>query len=475
MKLKFIPVLILILFAAQLCYGEITTELETHENRVFFGEEATFTLSVKNEGDETEMIEYSFPSKSGWSIITNPIITKRSVQPGETLYTEIRIMPVDSRMLPKRYDIPYTIESSEERFEGRLQVYLRSITAQREYVPVVNVNINMPEEIVPTEPLDIHFILSNQNYLNISDYILNVKSEKFPENNQEIKIPIGPNGQEERTITFDYPHSTPPKTDIITIEKSIPSKNRTYKTVTKELKIKGYTEVDTQRDTEKSFLKSSETITLSNSGNIVAHENITSPSSLLGSIFTSTNPDYTIERIDGYRYLQWSLSLEPGETKQIHSTTNYRPFFIIILLLIIGMVIYYYERSPVVIKKETKKIPGHEGETSRIKILLHVKNRTAKPQENITVVDTVSKIAQMETNKTVGTMQPSKVMNHGKKGTIVKWNIPVLEAFEERIITYQIYSKLEIIGPMKLEKAMVKFKNKRGKISRSYSNQVHST
>ncbi len=477
MKIKLISLLVLFLMSLHLAYAELEVDLQIHDNSVPHNHEANFTLLVENKGEEAHRLHYTFPDKSSWSTITTPIITKRTVEAGDTLETYVRITPVDPRLTPGRYNMPYRVESTKtgEVIEGVFPIFLSSGSMRAEYVPVVNVDIELPQEMKPTDEGELSIFLSNQNHLNISEYVLNVKSKENPDNNKEFRVPLGPNENKEVSLVLNYPDSMSPRKDLIRIEKSIPARNRTYSAIERELQILGYVDVNIESDTKKAFLRERETISISNQGNIKTTEELTRPSSLFASFFTSAEPDYDLKRIDGHRYIVWDIQLEPGETKSVEFTLNYRPLFIIILLVIVGLVFYYLERSPVTIKKEIKKIPGREGETSRIKVLLHVKNRTSIPQENIKVIDTVSKIAQMETEYAVGTMHPSKVMNHQKKGTIVKWDIPVLEAFEERIITYQMFSKIEIIGPMKLAKAIVKFKNRRGKTSRTYSNQVHST
>ena len=477
MKFKSIIIIVLLLVTIQPVLGEITTDIKAHENRIYQGQEAKFTLEITNEGDETKKVQLYFPQKSGWSIIANPMITKREIEAGESIHTDVRILPVEHRLLPKRYNHHFRITDTktEEIIWDSFQVYLRSGKITKEYVPVVNVNVDLPTGIRPTQTAKLDITLANQNNLNISEYVLNIKSEKRPENNEEIRMPIKPLETHQVTIELDYPDSMTPQTDTITVEKSIPKMNRTYDSTVRELEIQGYTDIEKIKETEESFLKSHTKISLSNSGNTEAIEEIRRASGLFSYFFTSASPEYNIERIDGYRYLVWEKTVREGETESIDITTNYRPLFIVIILLLIGTGIYYFERSPVIIRKETTKIPGKEGETSRMKILLHVKNRTAKPQENITIIDKIPKIAKLETSSTLGTMQPSKVINNEKKGTIIKWNIPVLEAHEERIISYQIYSKLEIVGTISLDKAQAKFKNRRGKISRTYSNQIKAT
>jgi hypothetical protein len=59
-----------------------------------------------------------------------------------------------------------------------------------------------------------------------------------------------------------------------------------------------------------------------------------------------------------------------------------------------------------------------------------------------------------------------------RRGNLIKWNIEMLDRFEERLITYKIKSKLSILGPFKLRPAVIRYENRNGKISITRSNSV---
>ncbi|MFW5991261.1 MAG: hypothetical protein ACOCQX_03445 [Candidatus Nanoarchaeia archaeon] len=460
-----------------IAHAGLQVDLEKHTNRIFPHEQANFSLHVANTGDTDEKVSYFFPSTSGWSITTDPTASARTIEPGENVTTNIKVKPIEDRLIPKEYDLNFRVSSltTGEKYPLAFRIYLRNAEAYRSYVPIINIDVDAQEEVIPTESAKLKITLNNRNRLNISNFSLKIQSSVNPENDQVLSLNVPPNGVVKEEIELNYPDNTTPTTDEILLKPTIAEYNKTYNTIEKIIKIAGYTDVKTEEKIDKGFLKKKESFIYTNNGNTEATKTKRLRSGTFKEFFTRGSPDYEEVNIDGYKYLEWNLDIEPQETKTINVTVNYRPLFIVLLLLAVGLALYYLERSPVIIKKETKRIPGFEGETSRLKVLLHVKNRTNKPIENLDVVDTIPKIAQLGKKHSVGTMQPSKVLNHEKKGTIVKWNIPVLEAYEERIVSYQIYSKLEIIGPMKLSKATVKYKNKRGKTSRVYSNNVLSS
>ena len=100
-----------------------------------------------------------------------------------------------------------------------------------------------------------------------------------------------------------------------------------------------------------------------------------------------------------------------------------------------------------------------------------VKNISNKKITNVTVVDYIPNIADISKEFVEGTLKPSKVLVHQKKGTILKWELSEIAPGEERLISYDLKSKLSIIGNFKLPRAKVVFKKGKREII-SYSNSL---
>lgn len=112
-----------------------------------------------------------------------------------------------------------------------------------------------------------------------------------------------------------------------------------------------------------------------------------------------------------------------------------------------------------------------DGGIARFKIVLQVKNRSKKNIESISIIDKIPDIADYEKEGNVGSLQPVKVVQT-KKGIIAKWIINNLDREEETVITYNIRSRLSILGNMPLPIALAKFEDKKGNVKRSYSNKA---
>ena len=106
-----------------------------------------------------------------------------------------------------------------------------------------------------------------------------------------------------------------------------------------------------------------------------------------------------------------------------------------------------------------------------MKIIIYIKNRSSEIINNIFVNDKVPSLAELIKESYLGTLEPTKILVHDKKGTIVKWELKSLEPFEERVITYKIKSKLNIIGGISLPPTKIRFDTKSGRERVIFSNR----
>jgi len=91
-----------------------------------------------------------------------------------------------------------------------------------------------------------------------------------------------------------------------------------------------------------------------------------------------------------------------------------------------------------------------------------MKNRSRKPVHNMLVTDGLPRITEFVESHHLGSLRPSRVARTMKKGTLLYWELDVLEPYEERIITYRMKSRLKIVGDMTLPRARVKFEQANG-------------
>jgi len=127
-------------------------------------------------------------------------------------------------------------------------------------------------------------------------------------------------------------------------------------------------------------------------------------------------------------------------------------------------------RSPVVLVKKTQVLRSTEGGINKLKVLLYIKNRSSQNVSNVRVIDIIPRLADFVEKNYEGTLNPS-VIKKLEKGTLLKWNINMLEPSEERIIYYNVQNKLSVLEGLTLPVAVAKF-NVKGNIERSTKSNV---
>ncbi|MSR86375.1 hypothetical protein EXS74_03190 [Candidatus Woesearchaeota archaeon] len=232
--------------------------------------------------------------------------------------------------------------------------------------------------------------------------------------------------------------------------------------VDENLNTSSYTE------TEKGFLYTIETVTITNNGNSEISDFYDEDPEMFESWFTSYSLDANYD--DELGNPTWTFTLAPEEEFVLVIKTDYRPLLVgVIVLILLGFIAYYLFIKRVTVRKETFKLKYSTDGVSEFKVLLHLKNNTNKPIKDISVVDVLPKLIQPKTN--FGTLHPSGI-ERGDKGIRMMWKIPELVSGEERIISYEVDAQFKVIGDISLPNATVKFKNKGNRVIQIRSNSA---
>ena len=183
--------------------------------------------------------------------------------------------------------------------------------------------------------------------------------------------------------------------------------------------------------------------------------------SLLGSIFSSEKPNAKIITEDGKRFFVWDVALE-NNRMQVTVSKNFVPLFAVIVLLIVVIALYYSLRAPLSIRKEVVSSVKRHGGIVEMSVVLHIKNRGQGKINDVEIAETIPSIVSVGREVSIGSLQPSKILRHEKKGTtIVKWYIDHIDVSEERVLSYKIKSELSILGSFSLPAATAVFKYNR--------------
>lgn len=462
--------IISLLSLASIVQGFSSIDINPVEDHIEPGENATYNVSITNERSDSQTYEvFSHLSGINWKVSVPEKGEDLTLGPGETDNVIISVQPLNN-FNAGVYGVNINIRSDKgERYQQPVKVFVGP-PPKKEYSPSVRASLDMNKNVDPRESQVIRVNLENLNNLNLSNTTAMITSD-IPELNMDQEVDLGP--RKKKTLEFSYKlnYTTQPKDYILLFK--LRNNNRVIKLISDRLTVEAI-EPSFERSVEKeeSLLKYSDYLSLKNKGNVENTQEVTYNIGFLRGLFTSVeNEGKVIEDDDGERALSWDITLEPSESKTIQLTTNYRPIAIglIILLVIIGLYLRY--RTPVDINKSASDVKIEEGGVSGLKVSLEIKNNSNKSLKNVEIIDEIPSITNIKEDVEMGTLKPTNVFR-GEDGKVyAKWELSELEGKEERIITYKVKSKLNILGTLELPRAKINFENSRDRERTSYSNK----
>ncbi len=212
------------------------------------------------------------------------------------------------------------------------------------------------------------------------------------------------------------------------------------------------------------FLIRTTTTTKKNEGNTNVHDIIGVSKNVLTRLYTtfSQEPAKT-ERRGLFVSYTWEKDLSPNDSWTISSTTNYTlPFILLLVIVLAALAVYIYTKTSIVFRKSVSYVRTSGGNFA-LKVKLHIKSR--KSVDNLHVTDRIPHAMKLY-NQGIG--MPHKVDEQTRR---VMWEIDHLNAGEERIFSYIIYTNIKIVGRYGLPSASATF-TKDGKHESVYSNKT---
>lgn len=284
-------------------------------------------------------------------------------------------------------------------------------------------------------------------------------------NLEKTKIP-------EMKLTFESPFFE--KTEITSFNSlesktfTIPINKETSKLLAGQYIVKTTVEIDGEEAVEESvidylekegtsvtensegFIIKETTISKTNKGNTKIVATINHKKNIISRLFTINSEEPMKTERQGFSFVYtWQRELQPDETFEIRTTTNYTiPLLLLIVVAFAAFVTGTYLRTAVGVTKKVYLVKSKGGEFS-LKINLRVKAR--KNVENVRLIDSLPGMTKLYDK--FGKL-PDKVDHANRKLT---WEIGKLAKGEERIYSYVIYSNLKVVGTFTLPSAFALF------------------
>ncbi len=435
-------------------------------NQIPAGGSASFALTVENNQTMSEDFTV-YVNDVAWNAMADPLTdyTTGIHVPSQSSYTTVLLLSPIGRIGFKLHHVQVSLVSQITRksYDIVLPVEVRQDLVK--YPLDLETSISMPGQVDTRKSFSVKIRLKNNQASILKNITVSLNSNVIK---QSSIVEIGP--EEEKIVEFSMklPETTKPQKDTLNVQ--ISKDGNKVANLKKEFEIVPFIPEFKQTETvKKRFLVYTSTIELLNEGNAQETQTVAVPMKTFDSLFAKTIPKSGVTQKDGDAYFAWSVSLGSQETTSVQIIRSYLPALYAAIIIAVASTLYFMFRSPIVVKKRARKVAAQGDQITDIKVVLNVKNRSGKPVHNLRLMDKVPNLvgfvkAGMETAK------PNKAAQH-IGGTVIAWDIAVVEPGEERVFTYELKPKLTVVGGLDLGPAIIQFK-KGGKFFKKRSNSL---
>jgi hypothetical protein len=423
-------------------------------SQIFYYETAHYTLTIDNEDDVGKVYTWSV-NPVEWVIES---ITSARVEGGEREEFDFKLRPKQSNYRgPGYYSVPITVRDNAGNEQTLpLGVSIKSLS-QLEYVSSVGVGASMDAQIDPSQQVELQVVLRNRNIKDLVNLSLTIDGQTF---NKVDTLDLA--GLQEKTINYRF--DVDPLTEPSGYQLNIVLRGSDGKVIsqfTDDYEIIAYGRTVRDYSASTKLFEKTQVLDVTNEANVLREIPVYLNVSWYKLPFTSV--DLEAANYERASKREFIVQLEPYESSRFTVNQNYTLLPALLIIIIGSIVAYFVLRSPIVLKKQII-VTGHDDEgVNEMKVRVYVRNRTDKSFFNLRLIDKTPSIASVIPPSGLGVMEPEKIIKTEKKGTIIKWDFDTLEAYEERIVTYSIKSRLKIVGNIGLPPVKIKFENAKGK------------
>lgn len=228
---------------------------------------------------------------------------------------------------------------------------------------------------------------------------------------------------------------------IVTVEVNLESASTKIETMISYLEKEDFS----VKTTTSGFIIRKKTIEKTNEGNVANTARIDASQNILTRLFTTHSAEpVTAQKKGFFVNYAWEKELNPSESFSITLRTNYTlPLVLLLMVALIAFLVSLYSRTNLILSKEVAFVRTKGGEFA-LKVRVHVKAR--KHLRNIKITDRLPHSTKLYEKYGI---KPDKTDEYGR----LFWNIDKLNAGEQRVFSYVVYSKLKIFGRFELPTA----------------------
>jgi len=437
-------VVILLMFLLLINVVNADYSIKIVDNDIRYVEEAEFVLYVTNTDvlDKAYIIEFfsdNFELFSERNLV---------VKGGETEVVDVMLKPIG--VVDEENKVNLILKSSKE------EIVVFDIKVDSS--DMIYVNLDVEKEIDPKDDMIFSLKLRNNGKNDLKDLTVKINCDVCEESN--LILDLGGNSELSKQGKLKIDSTTNPGLYDLNVEIW---KGSLIGSGSTDLYVIMSSDIKKIEEKEEKFLINILKIGRENQGNFLSEGSLRLEVSGLRKYFTKFYPEP--DRVEGSENV-WDYKIGVNGKFVITAVSDYRLFvFGLLVIVLIALVIIYYKTRKIVVVKYVK--PIKEGKVVKgLKVFLVVENKD-KLMRNVRVFDYVPVLISLSGK--YGTIKPSKV-EKGSKFNKIKWDVLKLDKWEERILSYEIKSRLHIFGRLLLPRAVLKYRDGKGRIKKVKSN-----
>ncbi|MDD3263910.1 MAG: hypothetical protein PHT94_03365 [Candidatus Nanoarchaeia archaeon] len=440
---KVILLLVFILLITPMVLSS-SLNIEKTEIDVFKDEKAVFNVTYQNTDSMEKSLGLILNSPS-WNYYTEPYFL--NVGKNEKINFLLYLEQKDQKVGLSRVSLRFTTQPNNEEYNSSLYIYTKD-EVKMDYVTFLVLNsILNKEKFIPNDDVFLNIKLSKLNPKKLNNLTLKISSDIY---NKQISFKMEDISEYSTNFQFKISEKQLPLNSKLTIE--VIDGNKTEAKNTLDLIIPEYSpELDYVYDSDLGFLKKIEYYNVSFNGNI----NDTKEFDFKDNFFNKLFRSYVIDTKSEIKDNKLLINVEPFKEYSLEVKYNYVILLLLIIVLAISTGVYIFFKKPITIKKEVKKIYESSG-IKNIRFLLYIKNNTGTKIHNLRIVENLPNLIEYIPSKEFGVLKP-KYINEKENDFDMVWEFKIFEPYEERIITFDVVARFDIIGRLKIPSTKLKF------------------
>lgn len=455
--------------------GAFEVEVDTLSSEVYNNHiESEFFLTIKNNLDEVQEINFNVESISGWDISLSEKNVKLNA--GEKINLELDLKANSAFDYTPNVVSPNLIKISQnnEDYSGFFEFPV-TIVGNDEVFLTYNINIK------PTKDnLKFSTKIQKTDVSPVSALKFTVNSEAVvKDQNVEVSVSLGEHNFEsfEDVFTSDVtykiyqldipsslnPGNYPAKVTVRVLKDGGESAQEWY--AVSDLKVSSYKNIDVEKTRGKGLFSDRVEISITNLGNEIDTYKDELEFGFFRSLLFGTDAEKYFSTDNGVAF---EVNLEKGQTKTFTYSFNYLALFIVVVVIVI-IVSYIYVRknsNPLAVKNQLFEVErvAHEG-IKGFKVRIGFENIKEHEIDKLKIVFRMPAYLQVK-DESFSLTEPKHVLKGDTQYKLV-WDFKRFERGDTRLLGFNLVNKRGILGDVKLPDLEIEVKNN-GKTRKYY-------